>query len=201
MKLFGSVTSPYARKCLVVAHELGLFDQLQVKMLSTGPTTHNAELMQVNPLCKLPTLMTDDGMVLYDSRVISDYLNEKAGGSLVPKDASRWQVRVTQSLADGVLDAALLMRYEVALRPAEFRWDAWSQGQQEKVLSALDQVERTAAQCLAGVDLGTIGLACALSYLDLRFADLGWRRTRPALDAWMASFSQRASMQATAFKS
>lgn len=200
MKLYYSSTSPYVRKCLVATHELGLADRIQTMPVVTMPTAHSAELMQENPLCKLPTLITDDGAVLYDSRVICEYLNDLAGGSLIPSGAGRWRVLVDHALADGILDAALLIRYEAVLRPTEFQWADWRQTQEEKVASALAQFERTADQLANRVDMGTIGLASALSYLDLRFPDMGWRGDCPALAAWFADFSQRPSMQATVLK-
>ena len=199
MKFYYSGTSPYARKCLVAARELGLMQDLQLVAVATGPTSHDAELMHENPLCKLPTLVVD-GRALYDSRVICDYLNDLAQGPLLPKTGDPWAVRTLQALADGMLDAALLMRYEVALRPAEFQWDAWSRGQREKILGAIEYCNRTVGQWSGQVDFGTIGVACALAYLDLRFPELDWRSAHPALGTWMAKFSERPSMLATAFK-
>jgi glutathione S-transferase len=200
MKLYYSTTSPYARKCLIAAHELGLMDRIQVTLAAATPTARNAELVQHNPLGKLPALVLDDGTALYDSRVIVEYLNTLAGGSLIAAGDGRWDTLVRQSLADGILDAALLMRYEVALRPQEFQWADWTRGQGEKIRGALRHFEATADAWTGRVDLGTIALASALSYLDLRFPDLAWRDTSPALSSWQAAFNQRPSMIATALK-
>jgi glutathione S-transferase len=200
MKLYYSTTSPYVRKCLIAAHELGLIDQIQIVPVVTMPTQHNAELMGQNPLCKLPTLILENGSVLYDSRVISEYLNALASGSLIPEGDARWDTLVRQSLADGLLDAALLMRYEAVLRPKEFQWASWQQTQEDKVRSALRQLESTAAGWVNRLDLGTIAAASALSYLDLRFADLNWRACAPTLESWFAAFSERPSMRQTQFK-
>ncbi len=200
MKLYYSPTSPYVRKCLVAAYELGLSGQIGIVPVTTLPTAHSPELMRHNPLCKLPTLVTEDGAVLYDSRVICDYLNDLAGGSLIPAGTGKWPVAVGQALADGVLDAALLMRYEAVLRPAEHRWTAWSETQEDKVRGALARFEETAAQWSGRIDMRTIALACALSYLDLRFPDLGWRVECPRLADWFTVFAARPSMRATELK-
>lgn len=200
MKLYYSPTSPYVRKCLVAAHELGIIDRIQVAPVVTMPTQHSAELMEKNPLCKLPTLVLDDGGVLYDSRVISEYLDNLAGGSLLPAGQARWPVLVRQALADGLLDAALLMRYEVTLRPEALRWADWSRTQEEKIRGAVREFENTVADWRAGLDLGTIATASALGYLDLRFPELNWRKGAAGLAAWFAEFRERPSMKATEFK-
>ena len=201
MKLYYSSASPYARKCLIAAHELGVADQLELALVVTNPAAHSAELMRDNPLCKLPTLITAAGTAVYDSRVVCEYLNDLAGGSLFPAGEARWPVLVDQALADGLLDAALLVRYEVTLRPAERQWSTWTKAQQDKIVSALTQLERSQAAWPAGrVDIGVIAVAAALRYLDLRFPELDWRQGRPGLSAWFATFEQRPSMQATALK-
>ncbi len=201
MKLYYSSTSPYVRKCLIAAHELGLADRIQLAPVVTMPTAHSPELMRDNPLCKLPTLITDEGQALYDSRVICEYLNDLSGGRLIPAGGGKWTALVDQSLADGILDAALLMRYEAVLRPAERQWPAWREAQEEKVRSALGQFERQAAGWPAGhLDIGVIALASPLGYLDLRFPDMDWRGAAPGLAAWFAGFDQRPSMRATVLK-
>ena len=201
MKLYYSSTSPFVRKCLVAAHELGLADRIELVTVVTMPTAHNDALMRDNPLCKLPTLITDEGRALYDSRVICEYLNDLGGGRLIPAGGGKWAALVDQSLADGILDAALLMRYEVVLRPAERQWPAWRETQEEKARSALGQFERQVAGWPADrLDIGVIALASALGYLDLRFPDMGWRDASPGLAAWFAGFDQRPSMRATVLK-
>jgi glutathione S-transferase len=102
-----------------------------------------------------------------------------------------------QALADGIMDAAVLARYETFLRPEERRWPAWVDGQLDKVTRGLDRLESEAGQLEACVDIGAIGVACALGYLDFRFADLDWRRPRPALAAWFTAFAARESMLRT----
>jgi glutathione S-transferase len=106
-------------------------------------------------------------------------------------------VSVEQALADGVLDAAVLARYESALRPEALRWNDWMTGQLDKVICALGELEQRAAAFAERVDLGTIAVACALGYLDFRYAALGWREGRPALAGWFDRFAQRDSMRMT----
>ena len=197
MKLLYSPASPYARKVLVLAHETGLIDRLAVIVAGASPTGPSAEVAAHNPLGKIPALVLEDGTALYDSRVICEYLDGlSAGARLFPEGAARWDALTRQALADGLLDAALLTRYERVLRPEERRWDAWDSGQTGKIRSALDRFETLVAGGPA-LDIGTVATACALGYLDLRFPDLAWRGDRPALAAWFAEFERRPSMAAT----
>lgn len=198
MKLYFSPTSPYVRKCLVVAHELGLVGRIELLAGNAHPVTRDANIIAANPLGKVPTLICDDGGVLYDSRVICEYLDELGGGALFPRAGSaRWQALTLQALADGMLDAALLARYEDALRPEALRWADWRSGQLDKVATSMAALEAAPAQLQGRIDIGTLALACALGYLDLRFADLGWRARYPRVAQWQAGFSQRPSLQAS----
>ena len=198
MKLYFSPTSPYVRKCMVTAHELGLVDRLELLPANAHPVKRDATIIEHNPLGKVPTLITDDGVALYDSRVICEYLDASVSGGLFPRDgAGRWRALTLQSLADGVLDAALLVRYEVAARREALRWDDWSQGQMDKINTSLQALEAAPGQLQGRVDIGTLSLACALGYLDLRYDDWGWRLRFPRVAAWAAGFMQRASLQAS----
>jgi glutathione S-transferase len=198
MKLFHSPSSPYVRKCLVVAHELGLADRIERLACAANPVNRDRSIVAVNPLGKVPTLITDDGTALYDSRTICEYLNALGGGDLVPASgASRWRVLTEQALGDGILDAALLARYEGAMRPEPLRWAEWTAGQLDKVACGVAEIERQAASWDDALDLGRITLACALGYLDFRFAALDWRARAPNAAAWHARIAARPSMQAT----
>ena len=180
----------------MVAAACGIADRVQRD--PTDPWAADTTLGHDNPLGKVPTLITDDGAALYDSRVICEYLNELGKGGLVPASgAARWEVLTQQSLGDGILDAALLVRYEGAMRPEALRWSAWSSGQMEKVHSGLQAIEAGAEGWGDTLDLGKITLACALGYLDFRFGSLGWRAAYPKAAAWFARINARASMQAT----
>ena len=197
MKLFFSPTSPYVRKCLVVAHELGLDGRIALLPANAHPVNRDATLVASNPLGKVPTFVTDDGQVLYDSRVICEYLNDFAKGGLFPAGAARWQALTLHALADGMLDAALLARYEDAVRPEVLRWTEWRAGQVDKVETSLANLEANAVLLNDRLDIGSLALACALGYLDLRYADLGWRNRYAQVAAWYAVFSQRPSLQTT----
>jgi len=198
MKLFHSPPSPFVRKCLVVAHELGLKDRIELVPAAAHPVNRDRNVVAHNPLGKIPTLITDDGIVLYDSRVICEYLNAAANGKLVPPSGpARWSMLAEQSLADGMMDAAVLARYETVLRPEPLRWNDWLNGQMEKVTSGLDEIERRATGYGDRLDLGTIAVGCALGYLDFRYASLVWRANRPNAASWFERFGARASMVAT----
>ena len=198
MKIFFASASPFVRKCLVSAFELGLRDKIELVNAAAHPVNRDRNVVAHNPLGKIPTLITDDGTVLYDSRVICEYLNALADGHLIPRDGgARWRVLAEQALADGVDDAAVLLRYETFLRPESVRWNEWIAGQQEKVTSGLDALESRAAGFGDRVDLGTIAFGCMLGYLDFRFASLGWRDARPNTAAWYERFAARDSMVAT----
>ncbi|WP_238182054.1 glutathione S-transferase [Methylobacterium trifolii] len=199
MKLFYAPASPYARKVLVVAHELGLADAIETVSVSVTPIAREAGTAAHNPLGKVPTLVTDTDGALFDSRVICEYLDARsAGPRLFPADGpERWAALGQQALADGLLDAALLTRYERAVRPEHLRWDAWDAGQIAKVAAALDRIESLAPGFAHRIGIGPIAVACALGYLDFRFPDLGWRSGRPAAAAWFETFGQRPSMAAT----
>jgi glutathione S-transferase len=198
MKLFFSPTSPYVRKCLVLAHELGIVSQLKLLPSNAHPVNRDHTIVLNNPLGKVPTLITDDGQVLYDSRVICEYLDARAGGKLFPGGgAARWQALTLQSLCDGILDAALLARYEDVARPETMRWPEWRAGQLDKAETSLAHLQRHPHLLDERVDIGTLSMACALWYLDLRFTEMAWRERYPAVAAWYAGFSQRESLRAT----
>ena len=198
MQLYFNPASPFVRKVRITAHELGLSGRIELASVTLTPVSPHAGLRADNPLGKIPALRTGDGTVLYDSPVICEYLDSLVGGNRVfpAPGAARWTALRRQALADGIMDAAVLTRYEQTLRPQELRWREWADGQLLKIRTALDALER---ESLEGVfDIGTISIACALGYLDLRFAAEGWRASRPRLAAWLAGISQRPSLIATA---
>jgi glutathione S-transferase len=199
MKLYYSATSPFVRKCLVSAHELGLRARIELVAAAPHPVNRDRALIAYNPLGKVPTLVTDDGAVLYDSRVICEYLNALGDGHLMPeKAAQRWRVSCDAALADGITEAAVLVRYETFARPESLRWKDWIDGQLDKVSCGLAEIEQRAGSLNQHIDLGTIALGCALGYLDFRFAALGWKNSHPKTAAWFARFAARESMLATA---
>lgn len=198
MKLLFSPTSPYVRKCLVAAHELGLDGRIALLPSNAHPVQRDRTIIVDNPLGKVPTFFTDDGQVLYDSRVICEYLNHAAGGTLIPAPGpQRWETLTLQSLGDGILDAALLARYEDVARPEPLRWPEWRAAQLDKVETSIAHLEARPALLAGRVDLGAIAVGCALWYLDLRFADFGWRGRHSKVEQWYAQFGARPSMRAT----
>jgi glutathione S-transferase len=198
MQLYYSATSPFVRKCLVSALELGLRESIELLPAAPHPVNRDRALVASNPLGKAPTLVTGAGSVLYDSRVICEYLNALGDGHLLPSTGPlRWEILVDQALADGLMDAAVLIRYETAARPESLRWNEWIAGQFEKVTSALEEFERRAARLGGRVDLGTVALGCALGYLDFRYPSLGWRHSYPDSARWFDGFAERESMRAT----
>jgi glutathione S-transferase len=199
MKLWHSTPSPFARKVRAAAIELGLAERIELAELALLPTRPNQELARRNPLIKVPALEAEDGSVLYDSRVICEYLDALAGGGrLFPASgAARWQALRRQALGDGIMDAGILRRYELALRPEALRWADWLAGQQAKVDHGLDAAGREARGWGDAFDIGHITIACALGWLDFRFPDAGWRATRPQLAGWFTRVSARPSLAQT----
>lgn len=200
MKLHHNPASPFVRMVRITAHEVGLTDDIELD--HTGvflPIEVHGAVASDNPLGKIPTLVTEHGHALHDSRVICEYLLHHAGDKeLLPDEpVGRFRILTVQSTALGIADAGVSMRYETALRPEEKRWPDWVDRQTTRINSALDHLEANADEDLAGVDLGTIGVATVLGYLDFRWPDWGWRDGRTKLAAFYDSFSQRPSMQAT----
>ena len=199
MKLFFSPASPYVRKVMVVAREKGIADRIEKIATKVSPVSRNRQLVPHNPLGKVPCLLLDDGRALVDSRVIAAYLDSLAEPRLNPDGGSaRYDALTLEALADGLLDGCLLVRYETLLRPAELQWSDWRDGQAAKIDGVLDLLEANWIKSLDGpVTIGVIAVACALGYLDFRFAAKDWRATHPGLAAFFARFRERPAMQAT----
>jgi len=196
MKLRFSPTSPFVRKVMTVAHETGLAGAIE--KIPTDTRVGDPDLTAENPLGKVPTLVTDGGETLYDSRVIAEYLDGlHDGASLFPAaGGARWRALRLQALGDGIMDAAVSVIYE-NMRPEDERSPAWIAKQKGKIADALDAIEEEADGFADGVDIGLIAVACALGYLDFRYADDHWRADRPALADWYDVFGERPSMTAT----
>jgi len=196
MKLRYSPTSPYVRKVMVTAIELGVDGQIEC--IDTNPWQYDSALVRDNPLGKVPALTTDGGEVLYDSPVVCEYLDHVYGqGRLFPSvGLARWRVLRQQALCDGILDAAVLRRLE-GQRPAERRSEDWAVLQRDAVERGVDALERDADGWDAALTIAQISAACALGYLDFRFAGEDWRTGHPALAQWYEGFARRPSMQAT----
>ena len=199
MKLYSAAPSPFVRKVRILVMETGLSDRVEEVDAKITPINPSDDLNQANPIGKIPALATDDGMTLFDSRVICEYLDtQHRGAKMFPANgAARWTALRRQALADGVLDAGVNTRYETFLRPEEQRWPEWIDGQKGKIRRGVDALEAEVDTFGDTVDVGTIAAACALGYLDFRFPDDDWRDGHPKLAAWFEAFSARPSMQAT----
>lgn len=199
MELIWAGASPYARKVMIIGHELGLADRIKTVDGGGTPVAPNPTTTSYNPLGKLPCLIPDDGPAIYDSRVICQYLASLAPAQkLLPEGAARWQTLTLEALGDGICDAAILIRYETVLRAEAMQDAQWLDGQWAKVDRALDAAEDRWSAHLAGpFDLGHAALGCALSYLDFRYGDRDWRGTRPGLAKWHETFTARPSAKAT----
>ena len=184
--LRSSPASPFGRKVRIAAAVLNLSDRIDVVAADTNDPGDS--LRGQNPLGKIPALILDDGLALYDSVVIVEYLDWLAGGGkIIPAAPERFRALTLQALADGMMDAAILQVYETRFREPENRVAKWVDHQAGKVDRALERLE--AAPPAAGArDVGAIALACALGYLDLRFAGR-WRTGHPRLAAWLNAFA------------
>lgn len=188
-----SPSSPFVRKVRIAAALLGLDGEIAIERADT--TDPNDSLRKINPLGKIPVLILEDGSAIYDSRVILDYLDERAGGGkIVPRQGpKRLAALRLQALCDGILDASILTVYESRFRKPEMHEAKWLDLQAGKVSRALAVLEAAPPSLDAGQalpDVGQIALACALGYRDFRFGG-SWRSEHPRLVAWLDSFAAR----------
>jgi glutathione S-transferase len=198
LTLYYSPTSPYARKARIAILESGLSEQMQ--MVATNPWDSDAHFTAVNPLSKVPTLVAEGGLVLYDSPVVCEYLDSLHEGPKLfpPGGVARWIALRQQALADGIIDAAVLRRLD-ANRQLEQQSAAWQDRQRAAVTRGLDVLEGNVGELGEGPPtIGSVAVGCALGYLDFRFAGEPWREGRPQLAAWFDAFSARASYTETA---
>ncbi len=197
MKLSFSPASPFARKVRIAAIELGLIDQIEFFAAAVTPGQPNAEYSKINPVKKLPALILRNGDVIVDSYVIVEYLDELAGGGkLIPAAGpDRWRVKSAHSLLQGMLDSMLLCRYEKLVRPEALRWQAWADDHWNRAWSGMAHFEQDAEALSRPLDIAQIALTCVLGYADLRFADCGWRKAYPKLDAFHEKMLARPSVK------
>ena len=185
-----SFGSPFGRKARIAASVLGFDGKIKVEEASTQDDKD--PLPQQNPLGKIPVLILDDGSTLFDSRVVLEYLDVLAGGGkIVPKDTTaRFDALRLQALADGMLDAGILLVYEGRYRPPEMAVKGWLDRQSGKIARALAALETAPPSLDSPPNVGQITLACALGYLDFRFKG-EWRQSHPRLVAWLDNFAAR----------
>ncbi len=200
MKLRYSATSPYVRKVLATAIETGL--DSRVERVATDPWSPDTDLPASNPLGKVPALELDDGTVLFDSRVICEYLDSlHDGAKMYPESgAARWQALRMAAIGDGICDAAINRLLDTR-RPENLQSADWQARQKHTMARACDLLEAEAASLDSPGDgtvtIGQLSVASALGYLDLRFDADQWRQGRPALMAWFETFAQRPSIATT----
>lgn len=198
MQLISSPASPFVRKVRVTIHELNLGDAVTEVPVTTTATNPAPEALAANPTGKIPALIREGGPAIYDSRVITRFLNDFASADLYPQ-ARLWEVLTLEATADALAEAAVLMVYEKRLRPEEKWHEPWIEAQWSKVTGALGAIESRWMSHLAGpLDAAQIAVACACGYLDFRHGDRGWRALAPELSAWATAFAERPSMVATA---
>jgi glutathione S-transferase len=188
--LRSSPASPFGRKVKIAAAELGLLDRIEIRVADTVDPSDS--LRVENPLGKIPALILDDGLVLFDSRVILEWLDVEAGGGrILPAErGAHFAALRLQALADGFTDAALLCVYETRFRAEGERSANWVAHQEGKIDRALAVLEAEPPADGAAITVGTIALACGLGYLDLRFGGR-WREAHPKLVAWLDGFEAR----------
>lgn len=194
LKLWYSPASPFVRKVMVFAHEVGLVDSI---VLATGDVwAPDSQITKDNPLGKVPALVTPDG-VFPGSYLCCEYLDSMhAGPRLIPTDPrERWPALQLHAFADGIIEAAVASVVEQLRRPKEFVYQGMLDRQKNKIIGTLDKV--ASMQLPRTTDIGSITLGCALGYLDFRMPQLGWRDGRATLGQWYEPFAQRKSMQAT----
>ncbi|KAA5804454.1 glutathione S-transferase [Alkalicaulis satelles] len=199
MKLYVSPTSPYARKCRALIIEKSL--ENQVSIVECAPLDDPADLLAHNPLGKVPVLARERGPALMDSPLICEYLDSLTAENWVPaRGESRFAVLRQQALADGLIDLVIGRRIEQG-RDAKLRWPFWSERWERAVARTLETLTAERAQYERSVDLGALSVAAALGYMDLRYAEYGWRERHPELagfaERWFArdSFIQTAPPQ------
>jgi glutathione S-transferase len=195
MKLRYSSASPFVRKVLVFAHETGLASQIEC--IKTDVWAEGSDIVQDNPLGKVPALVTPDGTFI-GSALCCEYLDSLHGGRrLIPAETpQRWRVLQQHALADGIIEAAVAYIVETIRRPEVLVYAGMQERQRAKILRTLDRIE-AAGTSQGDIDLASVTLGCALGYLDFRHPNMVWRESRPALASWFAAFDERASMRAT----
>ena len=195
MKLFYTPRSPFVRKVRVVLIETGVISS--VELIQVDLEHPIPELAQQNPLGKVPTLIRDDGMSLFDSPVVCEYLDSlHQGPKLYPSGEARWLALRQLALSDGVLDALTARRHE-ARRPEGERSESYMRKQKEKSDRGLAVLERDAERLSGPINIGQIAVGCCLGYLDFRFAKEPWRPEHPKLARWFEGFAARKSMVET----
>ncbi|MEO0937585.1 MAG: glutathione S-transferase family protein [Pseudomonadota bacterium] len=197
MKLLKAGPSPFVRTILVLLHETDQIAEVETVDVIAAPGGTAPELAAANPLGKIPALIRDGGPTLYDSRVISRFLDDRAGAGLYPA-SDPWTTLTLEATGHGIMEAAVAMIYERRFRAEDKVSEDWIEAQWEKVDRTLTALESRWMGHLSGrLDVAHIAIGCALGYLDFRHPERNWRTGRDGLAKWYESFAARPSMQAT----
>jgi glutathione S-transferase len=199
MRLFWSTRSPFARKVVAAAHELGVAERIQLERVVVSLTAPNDAVMAHNPLGQIPTLLLPDGSALFDSTVILEWLDGQFGPNrLLPAaGAPRFAALRLQAIGDGIMENSIRRLGERMRGPLSS--DVHARVNWMKIGAALDRLEAESAS-LDPVSAGSLAVACGIAHLDFRHGDQDWRASRPKLSAWHAEFCTRPSMRHTAYR-
>jgi glutathione S-transferase len=201
MKLFSRPASPFVRKVRVMAREIGLAGQIDEIMLAS-PEEMKSEMPKYNPLGKIPALILNDDTILYDSKVICEYLDSLHNGEkFFPSELNaRWKTLLLQGLADGIGDAIIIAAMNKFNRPEKFVYEPAISFQLEKVERGLLEINGQVSNFSKLGRIGPLSVACTIGYIDFRFPDFGWREQNLELEDWYSAFCELPSMRATEFK-
>ncbi|MEL7154033.1 MAG: glutathione S-transferase [Pseudomonadota bacterium] len=196
MKLFHSPLSPYVRKVMIVAHEMGLVDQIELAEGTGTPMAPSDAVVAANPVGRIPALVTDDAGTLMDSRVICRYLNAKGGGAMYGS-GDDWGILAREALAEGVTDSSLLGAYEFRLRPEDKQFQPFVDGQYAKIRRGLKAFNDRIDELGGDFTMDQVALIAACGHVDFRHGALGWRDDCPKLADWIEQMASRPSVAAT----
>lgn len=197
MKLIYSAASPFVRKVRVMSEEAGLSEKIELISVKTTALARDQQAVDANPLGKIPALIIDEETTLFDSRVICRYLDDLGAAGLYAQE-NLWDILTLEALADGLLEAAVLMVYEARLRPQETRSEAWVEAQWHKISDALDALNERRFKALeAPLNFAQLCVGCALGYLDFRHDARNWRARREWLAKWNDDIQNRRSLMIT----
>ena len=184
MKLVYSPPSPFVRKVTTLIHHVGLNDHIELINVKTTALSVAEEARAANPLGKIPVMILGNGKAIFDSRVITRYLDEFAGSNLYPQEKI-YDILTLEALADGIMESAVSITYESKLRPDNEQSPSWMEAQWSKVLHAVKALDDGEFKAMDGeINMGQIALACALGYLDFRHDARQWRSGHSNLASW-----------------
>lgn len=189
MKLYHSALSPFVRKVTILARFLGLSDRIELVAGKGNLMLHDPVFRQLAPSGQIPVLITQTGEPLFDSPVICEYLDDLAQGDLFGRGALRWRNLRDQALGDSLCDAALQLRYEIGLRPADRQWPEWRAAWANKITDTLAWIEARDGHFDGRRDIGPISVFCALAFIDNRVGEIKWRDDYPQVAAWYDAFA------------